>query len=88
MIDRANNTDTGLGAPVWSKDVDKATAMANQLEAGTVWVNTHFELGPTAPFGGHKCSGIGVEFGLAGLTQYCNSPTLWVRRDPAREFGV
>lgn len=51
----------GTGSFCWTKDADKATAMANQLEAeaGTVWLNTHFELGPTAPFGRRKYSGMG-----------------------------
>jgi acyl-CoA reductase-like NAD-dependent aldehyde dehydrogenase len=54
--------------------------MAQQIEAGTVWVNTHFEMDPSIPFGGHKQSGIGNEQGMAGLKSYCNSQTLYLRK--------
>ncbi|KAI9745780.1 MAG: hypothetical protein M1835_002549, partial [Candelina submexicana] len=63
VIERANNTTMGLGASVWSSDFSRAREMAERLEAGTVWVNTHFELSPTVPFGGHKWSGVGTEWG-------------------------
>ena len=80
VVDRANRIDTGLGASVWSKDIDRAAAIAGQLEAGSVWVNSHFELEAHVPFGGHKSSGIGLEYGLSGLVEYCNSQTLWLRK--------
>ncbi|KAE9378650.1 putative aldehyde dehydrogenase [Stipitochalara longipes BDJ] len=79
-ITKANNTFYGLGASVWSKDIDRANRIAKQIEAGTVWVNTHFEMDPSTPFGGHKQSGIGTEQGLAGLKSYCNSQTLYLRK--------
>lgn len=79
-ITKANNTKYGLGASVWSADLDRATKVAEQLEAGNVWVNTHFELDPRAPFGGHKESGIGTEFGVGGLKSYCNSQTLYLKK--------
>ncbi|GKZ87163.1 hypothetical protein AnigIFM59636_000292 [Aspergillus niger] len=78
VLARANNTDYGLGASVWSRDLQRARRMADQLEAGTVWVNSHFECAPSVPFGGHKKSGLGVEWGLNGLTGWCNSQTLWL----------
>ncbi|RVX74883.1 hypothetical protein B0A52_01160 [Exophiala mesophila] len=80
VITRANNTIYGLGASVWCRDLDRATELAEQVESGSVWVNTHFELDVRAPFGGHKQSGIGVEFGLAGLKSYCNSQTLYLKK--------
>jgi len=49
-------------------------------EAGTVWVNSHFEVGPQVGFGGHKNSGIGVESGLDGLKGWCNPQAVWVRK--------
>ena len=79
-INKANNTFYGLGASVWSKDIKRANNIAQQIEAGTVWVNCHFEMYPNIPFGGHKQSGIGVEQGLAGLKSYCNSQTLYLRK--------
>lgn len=80
VVDRANRVESGLGASVWSKDADRAAAIAGQSEAGSVWVNSHFELEAHVPFGGHKSSGIGLEYGLSGLVEDCNSQTLWLRK--------
>jgi len=78
VIDRANALRTGLGASVWSKDITRAEAMARRLEAGSVWVNSHFDVDPRVPFGGHKESGVGMEWGMEGLRHYTNSRSLWV----------
>jgi acyl-CoA reductase-like NAD-dependent aldehyde dehydrogenase len=80
VIKKANALETALGASVWSKDLERATRIADRLEAGVVWVNSHFDASPMAPFGGHKQSGIGVEWGLAGLLEYCNSQTQWLKK--------
>ncbi|KAK0102704.1 hypothetical protein ONS95_006306 [Cadophora gregata] len=80
VIERANATNMGLGASVWSKDTAKADQIARQLEAGTVWVNNHFDLSPMAPFGGFKESGLGVEMGTGGLKALCNSQTLMINK--------
>jgi len=69
-IASANRLETGLGASVWSLDANKAREIANQIESGTVWINTHLEFDPSVPFGGAKQSGIGVEFGLEGLHEF------------------
>ncbi|KAL3486599.1 Aldehyde/histidinol dehydrogenase [Aspergillus germanicus] len=79
VIARANASEMGLGASVWSKDLRRARRIADQLEAGNIWVNTHFEVEPFAPFGGHKASGIGTEWGVQGLTQFCNSQTVVIK---------
>lgn len=79
VIERANNTDMGLGASVWSSDLEEAERIGRQLDAGTIWVNTHFELDPSVPFGGHKSSGLGSEWGVSGLTQFCNSQSLFLK---------
>ncbi len=68
----ANGTVFGLDASVWSTDAVAAGRVASQLEAGTVFINKHAELNPAVPFGGIKCSGIGVEFGEEGLLAYTN----------------
>lgn len=78
VIARANDSKMGLGASVWSADVERATNMAKQLEAGSVWVNSHFVVAPGVPFGGHKWSGIGTEWGTNGLKGYCNSQSMWI----------
>ncbi|KAL2818597.1 aldehyde dehydrogenase [Aspergillus granulosus] len=80
VLARANGVDAGLGASVWSGDLDRARRIADRLEAGSVWINSHFEVSPLAPFGGHKSSGIGSEWGLQGLIQYCNCQTLWIKK--------
>ncbi|KAF5247658.1 hypothetical protein FANTH_6281 [Fusarium anthophilum] len=79
VISRVNASNYGLGASVWSKDVARARRMAEQLEAGSVWVNTHFEVAPNVPFGGHKQSGIGMDWGEVGLKGWCNPQAYWVK---------
>ncbi|KAI8287714.1 hypothetical protein K4K60_012115 [Colletotrichum sp. SAR11_57] len=78
VIQRANDSKLGLGASVWTQDLDHGAKVARRLEAGSVWINNHMDLGSSAPFGGHKESGFGVEGGLAGIIGYCNSQTLYI----------
>ena len=80
VIARANNSKMGLGASVWSKDTERANRMAKRLESGSVWVNSHFDVAPHVPFGGHKWSGIGMEWGITGLKAFCNPQTLWLKK--------
>ncbi|EUC40746.1 hypothetical protein COCMIDRAFT_107990 [Bipolaris oryzae ATCC 44560] len=78
VIARANDTNTGLGACVWGKDVEKASKIARRLEAGSVFVNSFEKPTPQALFGGHKESGIGGEWGTTGLLAYCNPHVIHV----------
>jgi len=80
VIHRANDSLMGLGASVWSKDLEKAESVAKKLKAGNVWINTHLELQYNAPFGGHKQSGIGYEYGAGGLKAYCNAQSLYITK--------
>ncbi|KAK4655233.1 hypothetical protein QC762_300570 [Podospora pseudocomata] len=80
VVRRANNTNMGLGASVWSNDIEKAERLARRLEAGSTWVNSHFELSPYVPFGGHKWSGVGMDWGIVGLKGWCNTQASWVRK--------
>jgi acyl-CoA reductase-like NAD-dependent aldehyde dehydrogenase len=80
VVARANGTDFGLGASVWSADVDAAFAIAQRLQAGTVWVNEVQHLAPDVPFGGLKQSGLGTESGQAGLLDYTDAQTLTIKR--------
>lgn len=82
VVARANNTDYGLAASVWSADADRAKAIAQRIEAGTVWVNEIHSFAPHIAFGGHKQSGIGIENSLEGLAEYTNAQTIVVRRKP------
>lgn len=66
-IRSANRLNVGLGASVWSADLDEARSVASRIEAGTVWINQHGAIHPMVPFGGMKGSGWGVEFGIEGL---------------------
>lgn len=76
VIKRANNTNFGLAAAVWTSDVKKAHRVSNALRAGTVWVNCYDVFDAAAPFGGFKQSGIGRELGEAGLANYTEMKTV------------
>src|SRR5699024_3401466 len=65
----ANDSDYGLGGTVWSTDPDRATAVANAVQTGTIGINGYAP-DPHGPFGGVKASGIGREFGPEGLAAY------------------
>lgn len=69
VIDRANASPYGLGCSLWG-DEDRARALAGRPECGTVWINTHGDLRHDVPFGGHRHSGVGVEYGIWGLNEY------------------
>jgi acyl-CoA reductase-like NAD-dependent aldehyde dehydrogenase len=69
-VRRANNTRFGLGASVWSRDVERATQIAAQIEAGSVWINFHVNYDARIPFGGFKESGFGRELGRLGFLSY------------------
>lgn len=76
VIRRANGTDYGLAATVWSRDLQQAQQVARRLEAGTVWINHAHRFSPHIAFGGHKTSGLGIENGLHGLAEYTNVQTV------------
>ncbi len=69
-IEIANSTKYGLAAGVWTSDMAKATRVAGNIEAGTVWINEYHLLSAAAPRGGFKMSGIGRELGLEGILEY------------------
>jgi aldehyde dehydrogenase (NAD+) len=83
VIGRANASEYGLGASVWSADTDKALEIAKQIQSGTVWVNEAQHLSPLVSFAGHKQSGVGVENGLEGLLEYTNTQTITVKKPAA-----
>jgi aldehyde dehydrogenase (NAD+) len=79
VIQRANNTNYGLVAGVWTRDISKAHAIASSVRAGTVWVNCYDVFDAAAPFGGFKQSGIGREMGEYGLHQYTEVKTVTIK---------
>jgi acyl-CoA reductase-like NAD-dependent aldehyde dehydrogenase len=80
VIKRANDSESGLGGSIWSNDLEKARAIGERLQTGTVWINEMFAFLPNAPFGGHKQSGIGVEHGVQGLLEFTNTQTMTSRK--------
>lgn len=83
VIERANDSEYGLAGAVWTKDTDKGVEIAEQLETGTVWINEFMQLSPFAPFGGHKQSGFGAEYGIDGLKEFTYPQVITVKRDAA-----
>ena len=79
LVDRANKTMYGLAAAVWTRDIGKAHHIANNVRAGTVWINCFDVFDAGAPFGGFKQSGIGRELGEYGLQQYSEVKTVTVK---------
>ena len=73
----ANATAYGLGAAVWSKNLDRARGIAAQIEAGAVFINDFVRSDPRAPFGGVKNSGFGRELGELGVRELTNAKLIW-----------
>jgi p-cumic aldehyde dehydrogenase len=81
-IELANQTHYGLGANVWSQNVNTCHTLAEAINAGTVWTNCYFVIDPAMPFGGFKESGIGREVGEEGFTMYTESKSVCIKIDP------
>ena len=80
----ANDSPYGLAGGVWTRDLDTAHWTAGQVRAGTIWVNNYLTMPPSAPFGGHKASGIGREGGWAAIEDYTETTNVLVALNPPR----
>jgi aldehyde dehydrogenase (NAD+) len=76
---QGNNTDYGLSAAVWTRDISRAHKVARALKAGTVWVNCYNQLDPISPFGGYKQSGFGRELGRYAIDLYTQIKSVWMK---------
>jgi acyl-CoA reductase-like NAD-dependent aldehyde dehydrogenase len=89
LIAQANDTPYGLGAGIWTRDLQRAHRVAHAIRAGSIWINCYRVVAPSAPFGGYKLSGVGRENGLGSLEEYTEVKTVWLElsgetRDPLK----
>jgi len=75
-IEAANSTRYGLGASIWTKSISRAARVAEEIDAGIVWVNKHLKIPPEVPFGGEKASGTGRENGIYAPDRYMTEKTV------------
>lgn len=87
VVKLANDTDYGLAAGIWTRDLARAHRLASRLDAGTVWVNTYRAMSPMSPRSGFKNSGLGVEHGTEVLREYTRVKSVWINtsEEPAAD---
>ncbi|MCT9934460.1 NAD-dependent succinate-semialdehyde dehydrogenase [Planotetraspora sp. A-T 1434] len=81
----ANDTEYGLAASVWSRDVEHALAVGGRIESGCLFVNSFVSSDPRVPFGGIKRSGYGRELGAAGVREFTNVRSVWIAPTAAQQ---
>jgi acyl-CoA reductase-like NAD-dependent aldehyde dehydrogenase len=84
-ITLANATRYGLAGSVWTKDLNQAQHIAQQVRAGTIWINTYASFFNEVPFGGYKESGLGRELGKAGLLEYTELKSVTMDLSPEQK---
>jgi len=87
-IDLANATPFGLAGSIWTQDLYQAHHIARKVKAGTIWINTYGSFFNEVPFGGYKGSGLGREFGRAGLMEYTELKSITMDLSPDRRSLV
>ncbi|WP_308916601.1 aldehyde dehydrogenase family protein [Jannaschia sp. LMIT008] len=85
-VEMANDTEYGLAASVWSKDIDTAMAVSRRVRAGRFWVNTTLAGGPELPIGGFKASGWGREAGMMGVEEYTQVKSVHIAFGPRQHW--
>ena len=81
-IEKANQSIYGLGSSIWTRDLDKANAASERIEAGYTWINSPQIIFDELPFGGLKQSGLGKEHGAEALDYYMETKSVVVGRKP------
>jgi succinate-semialdehyde dehydrogenase/glutarate-semialdehyde dehydrogenase len=87
-IAKANDTSLGLGASIWTADLDRGDRVAAAMDAGCVYVNELVKSDPRVPFGGIKQSGYGRELSEDGIKEFVNRKTVWLQEQPSTETLV
>jgi acyl-CoA reductase-like NAD-dependent aldehyde dehydrogenase len=80
-LEIANGTDYGLGAGLWTNNLQRAHQVARELHAGMVWINSYKRVNPGSPFGGVGRSGYGREMGFDAMREYTQVKSVWVNVD-------
>ncbi|MDJ1370883.1 aldehyde dehydrogenase [Gulosibacter molinativorax] len=81
VVGLANDTEYGLAAGVWTRDLARAHRMSRRLEAGTVWINMYRAMSPMSPRQGFKNSGVGIEHGIESMHEYTRLKSVWINTD-------
>ncbi|AXF00552.1 aldehyde dehydrogenase family protein [Paraburkholderia hospita] len=74
----ANGTEYGLGAGLWTRDLQRAHLIAREIHSGMVWVNCYKRVSPGSPFGGVGASGYGREMGFEAMREYTQAKSVWI----------
>jgi succinate-semialdehyde dehydrogenase/glutarate-semialdehyde dehydrogenase len=85
IIEKANETEFGLGASIWTADLERGERVAGRIDAGCVYINELVKSDPRIPFGGVKESGYGRELSEAGIKEFVNRKTVW-RQQPETSY--